>query len=130
MGLNADSPLGDAEIRAELDRILASGTFARSRRLSTLLEYLVSESLSGQGDKIKATTIAIEVFGRGVNFDQQNDPIVRVEAGRLRQRLADYYHESGRDDPVLIEIPKGAYRPRFTARDIVVPVAADQKHQC
>ncbi|MCZ6830986.1 MAG: hypothetical protein O7F73_15635, partial [Gammaproteobacteria bacterium] len=88
------------------------------------LEYVVNESLIGQGDKIKATTIAIEVFGRGVDFDQQNDPIVRVEAGRLRQRLADYYNESGRHDPVLIDIPKGGYRPRFAARDIVVSGAA------
>lgn len=106
------------EIREQLARILAAESFSRSRRLSGLLDYLVTESLAGRGEKIKATTIAIEVFGRGEDFDQQGDPIVRVEAGRLRQRLADYYNGPGSGDPLQILIPKGGYRPDFRIRNL------------
>ena len=107
----------EAEIRAQLARITDSDLFRRSRRLSGFLQYLVAESLAGRADKIKATTIAIEVFGRGEDFDQQGDPIVRVEAGRLRQRLVDYYNGPGSADPLLIDIPKGGYRPVFQLRE-------------
>ena len=111
----------DKDVRLALARVLASKGLARSRRLQALLEYLVEESLAGRGEKIKATTVAIEVYGRDESFDQQADPIVRVEAGRLRQRMAEYYREEGRTDPLMIEIPKGGYRPEFSQRDIVAP---------
>ena len=98
-------PFSEQDIRQAVSRLLASKGFVRSTRLRALLEYLVEESLAGRGEKIKATTVAIEVFGRDENFDQQADPIVRVEAGRLRQRLAEYYREQGEADPVGIDIP-------------------------
>lgn len=105
------------EINQALSSIQGNSGFARSRRLSALLDYLVNESLAGRGDKIKATSIAIDFYGRDESFDQQSDPIVRVEAGRLRQRLADYYHGPGQNDSVVIEIPKGGYRPEFTHKN-------------
>jgi TolB-like protein/Tfp pilus assembly protein PilF len=106
------------QVRQALERVTSDQGFVRSRRMCSLLAYLVEESLAGQGDKIKATSIAIDVFGRDSSFDQQSDPIVRVEAGRLRNRLAEYYNGNGRIDPVHIEIPKGAYIPHFTLRTL------------
>lgn len=116
MAADPDKKLQDTEVRAALEQILASEDFRRSRRMCSLLEYLVNESLAGRGDKIKATSIAIDVFGRDGSFDQQSDPIVRVEAGRLRQRLGDYYRGTGGQDRLRIEIPKGAYVPKFIRR--------------
>ena len=107
---------GPDEIRAALERVCSSPEFRRGRRIRALLEYLVNETLAGNQNRIKATSIAIDVFGRDENFDQQRDPIVRVEAGRLRNKLRDYYQAEGDKDPLLIEIPKGAYVPNFTRR--------------
>ena len=122
-------PFSEQDIRQAVSRLLASKGFVRSTRLRALLEYLVEESLAGRGEKIKATTVAIEVFGRDENFDQQADPIVRVEAGRLRQRLAEYYREQGEADPVGIDIPKGGYRPVFSRRHAVAPSTMQQRPQ-
>ena len=119
---------GDEEIRSQLERMLASPGFARSPRQSDLLRYLIEESLAGRTERIKATSIALDVFDRDENFDQQSDPIVRVEAGRLRSRLARYYDREGREDPVVITIPKGAYQPviarsaKATAGETTAPV--------
>lgn len=102
-----------AEVRAELARILASKYFAQADRASQFLRYVVEASLEGRGSSIKGYTIAIDVFGKPSDFDAEHDPLVRVEAGRLRSRLAEYYVAVGRDDPVRIEIPRGGYAPRF-----------------
>ena len=106
--------ISDGQIREALNTILASESFMRSTRLSELLCYVVEESLAGKGDRIKAFSIAQDVLGRDVNFDQQNDPIVRVEAGRLRKLLGEYYNKTGREDAVRIDIPKGGYSPVFS----------------
>ena len=71
---------------------------------------------AGDGKKLKAYTIAVEALGRGTDFDPQTDPIVRVEAVRLRQALARYYSGTGRDDPLVIEVPRGSYVPAFRRR--------------
>jgi len=116
--LSADTdskrPEADAPAtRAALEKILSSADFARSERLSTLLNYLVRETLEGRGERIKATSIAIDLYGRDESFDQQGDAIVRVEVGRLRRRLEKYYQGPGRHEPVVITIPKGRYQPTF-----------------
>ncbi len=110
---SAPNPLSETKIREQLARILAWEPFGRSRRQSALLSYLVEESLAGRGERIKATSIAMEVFGRDESFDQQRDAIVRVEAGRLRKRLGEYYEGPGRHDPVTIDVPRGTYQPQF-----------------
>ena len=106
----AGSPEPSAvEIRAGLERILASRCFEQATRSSKFLRFVVEQTLAGQGERLKGYTIAIEVFGRPPDFDAQSDPLVRVEAGRLRRRLTEYYADEGRDDPVRIELPRGRY---------------------
>jgi hypothetical protein len=96
-------------VRSELERILASRCFEQAARSSKFLRFVVGETLAGQGDRLKGYTIAIEVFGRSQDFDAQSDPLVRVEAGRLRRRLTEYYADEGRADSVRIELPRGSY---------------------
>jgi TolB-like protein len=114
-------PDGD-DCRAQLDRILSSEAFPVSPRHRRFLSYIVSETLEGRADRIKAYSVAMEVFGRDASFDPQNDPIVRVEAGHLRRALERYYLDAGRFDPVEITVPKGSYVPHFTWRAPASPV--------
>lgn len=100
-------------VRAQLLRILTSTDFSVPTRLRSFLSFVVEEVLAERGDRIKAFSIATSVFGRGDDFDVMNDPVVRIEAGRLRRALERYYLLAGRNDPVLIDIPKGTYAPRI-----------------
>jgi len=133
----ADNPLTEHDIRAQLKRILESAEFANSTRLKDFLSYVVEESLAGRAGRIKGVTIAQTVFGAGQSFDPETNSIVRVEAGRLRQRLGEYYAGAGRHDPVRIGMPKGAYAPEFSPNphDIESPAPRaetrrkDQKHR-
>ncbi len=113
--------MGDAAspeaVRAQLGQIVGSPEFSQSGRLQSFLTYIVDEALEGRADRLKGYTLGIEVFGREQDFDPAIDCIVRVEAGRLRSRLKSYYMEQGRDDPILIELPKGGYMPRWSVRE-------------
>lgn len=102
-----------ADIRAALERIVASPGLKKSPQLATFLTFVVDETLAGRGDRIKAYNIAADALGRSSDFDPQNDPIVRVEAGRLRRALQHYYANGGAGDPVVIEMPRGHYVPEF-----------------
>jgi tetratricopeptide (TPR) repeat protein len=113
-------PLDTAEIRAALARILASEGFRSAAQLAAFLRHIVEETLAGRAERIKAYTIGVEAFGRPETFDPQRDPIVRVEANRLRQALAAYYAGAGRDDDILIDVPRGRYVPSFRRRTEVV----------
>ena len=113
-----EDKLRDEEIRAQLEKILASTEFNVPERVRQFLIYVVAQTLDGHADRIKAYTVAVEVFGRDANFDIQNDPVVRIEAGRLRRALERYYLLAGSSDPILIEIPKGGYVPCFLRRDV------------
>ncbi|MDX8451617.1 hypothetical protein RFM98_02500 [Mesorhizobium sp. VK9D] len=112
----AEPALPAESCRAQLALILGSADFDATGREHRFLSYVVEEALSGRGDRIKAYTIAVEVFGRGQSFDPQTDPIVRIEAGHLRRALERYYLTSGQRDPILITIPKGGYVPAFARR--------------
>ena len=107
------------EVRGQLYRIVTSRPFANSPRLQAFLEYVVEEFLAGHAERIKAFSIGQAVFGGDENFDPQNNTIVRVEAGRLRNRLSEYHLTIGRDDAVIIDIPKGTYVPVFTRNETV-----------
>jgi Tol biopolymer transport system component len=118
--------LGRDEITAQLERMLASGVFRGAARSSTLLRFLVEQTLAGHAERLKDYTLGAEALGRGDSFDPRTDPIARVEAGRLRQRLELYYATEGAPDPVVIALPKGGYVPTFerpsTAAPAVEPV--------
>jgi adenylate cyclase len=103
-------------VRAQLERILANGEFKAPERARNFLRYVVEETLAGHSARIKAFSIAVEVFGRDATFDAQNDPVVRIEAGRLRRALERYYLVAGQDDSIDLDIPKGGYVPTFTWR--------------
>ena len=101
------------EISHQLERMLESPDFNASPQQSALLRYVVSQTLAGKADRIKGYTVATEVFGRRDDFDQSIDPIVSIQASRLRQAMAQYYETVGINDPIRIDIPKGAYVPIF-----------------
>jgi TolB-like protein len=109
----ARSPPGPEDIRAQLERIMASPEFPGTGRCSAFLTYIVQEVLEGRAKRLKGYSVAIEVFGRHEGFTQ-DDPVVRIEAGRLRRALERYYLIAGRDEPLTIEVPKGGYVPRFS----------------
>jgi hypothetical protein len=110
----------------QLDRMLASETFAGAERSRTLLRFLVEHVVENQPDRLKEYTIGSEALGRGDSFDPRIDTIVRAEASRLRARIERYYATSGAADTVLITLPKGSYVPQFGRRAIpeAAPVAA------
>jgi Tol biopolymer transport system component len=114
---NSTSNPGDAdavsldEVDRQLERILASRTFARSRRLQDFLRYTVERIKSDPREPLKEYLLAVEVFGRKPSFDPRFDSIVRVQASRLREKLEKYYATEGHGDTILIAVPKGAYVP-------------------
>ena len=99
-------------VRLQLERILENPLFKRSTRLSAFLRYVVEQTLAGRGDGIKEQILALELYGRNSDFDGGLDPIVRVDARRLRDKLREYYAESP-GEPVIITLPKGSYVPAF-----------------
>ena len=103
-------------VRAELDRILATELFTRSERLSAFLKFIVDRTLAGEGHALKEHVIAIEVYGKSVDLSTAVDPIVRVDARRLRDRLREYY-DTDDDRGIVISVPKGSYTPAFHRRD-------------
>jgi TolB-like protein/Tfp pilus assembly protein PilF len=100
-------------VRLELDRVLASRPLRDSELLKRFLRYIVESSLAGQGDQLKEYRLGVEVFDRDPSFDPKLDPVVRMAARRLRAKLHEYYETEGRNDPVRIEVPKGAYIALF-----------------
>ena len=100
-------------IVTQLDRILSSKVFRQADRLKRFLTFAVNETLAGRGEQLKEFVIGVEVFGKGAGFDPRNDPIVRVQARRLRGQLSRYYRDEGQSDEILIELPKGGYTPSF-----------------
>jgi TolB-like protein/Flp pilus assembly protein TadD len=109
------------KIRAQLDRILNSRSFEGVERLKRFFAFIVNETLEGRGDQLKEFVVGEYAFEKGASFDPRNDPIVRVQARRLRARLARYYLEEGQADETVIELPKGGYVPLFRRREVPAP---------
>lgn len=118
-----DIPPSDAiaisEIVDEMSRVVASKALRSSPQLCEFLRYIVEAALHGQADRLKGYTIAVEVMKRPANFDPQSDPIVRVQAKRLRDALEAYYADEGLLSPLIISIAKGGYTPAFQRRPAV-----------
>jgi TolB-like protein len=108
-------------VLAQTERILSSPQFSRSETLSRLLRFIVELTLDGKTNELKEYRLGVDVLGRGKNFDPRIDPIVRMQAAKLRSRLAEYYDNEGRADPIVISIPKGGYVPTFTTAEISRP---------
>ena len=107
------TPIPEPDVRAELDRILASKGFATAGRLSKLLRYAVDKTLAGETDQLKEYSVGIEVFERDEKYDPRLDSIVRVEAGRLRTKLDEYYNGEGPGSQIRISLPRGGYSAQF-----------------
>jgi adenylate cyclase len=106
-GPGPSGELAHDAIREQLDRILASREFHATTRMRDFLRFVVEETLAGRSDQLKGYTVATAVFGRDKDFDPALDPIVRIQAGKLRRELEAYYLVAGREDPIRIDIPKG-----------------------
>lgn len=104
---------GQEAVRLQLDRILSHSLFANSERAGRFLRFVVEETLAGRGKQLKEYHLGLAVFDRPSSFDPRADPIVRVEAGRLREKLTKYYETDGATDPIIISIPKGGYVASF-----------------
>ena len=109
--------LPDKAVRQQLSRILASKTFSQVERLKRFVSFIVGETVSGRGGDLKEYVIGVQVFGKEPSFDPRTDPIVRVQARRLRTRLARYYRDEGNSDELIVDLPKGGYAPVFRTRD-------------
>ncbi len=107
---------GREAVRRQLEKILAADGFARSARISRFLRFTVERALEGRAGELKEYLLGVEVFDRKASYDSRVDPIVRVEARRLRAKLREYYESDGRDDPLIIDFPTGGYAPCFRAR--------------
>lgn len=122
--ISADKEVGPSRAavgdprRALVDRVIASSTFAKSERLSSLLAYVCDLALSGRAKEINEQNIGEAVFGRSQNYDSSIDGIVRTQASRLRQRLELYFNEEGLNEPMRIVIPRGGYVPYFEPRSM------------
>ncbi|MEO8662714.1 MAG: malectin domain-containing carbohydrate-binding protein [Bryobacteraceae bacterium] len=101
------------DAKAEVGKVLASATFARSQRMSRLLRYLCEKIFDGEADRIKEYSIAVDLLGRPTTFDPSEDAIARVEVHRLRKKLKEYYETEGNDRQLRIVIPPGSYVPTF-----------------
>lgn len=101
------------EIRRELERILSSSMFSTADRMKRFLRFVVEETLEGRGDNLNELLLGMAVYDRDRKFDPRLDSIVRVDAGRLRAKLREFYGSEGVSSPIGIEIPKGSYKPVF-----------------
>jgi len=103
-------------VQRHLEKVVVSSEMRRSKKLCQFLRFTVEEVLRGHGSELKEYAIGVGVFRRGREFDTGADPIVRVQARRLRSKLAQYYQTEGRDEPMRIEYPVGSYSPVFVQR--------------
>lgn len=113
----APGKISDKAVRQELTRILGSKTFSQVDRLKRFVDFIVTETVDGRGGDLKEYVIGVQVFGKEPSFDPRTDPIVRVQARRLRTRLARYYRDEGNSDELIVDLPKGGYAPVFRTRD-------------
>jgi len=116
------TPDADLGVREQLDRVVASTTFQQCDRLKRFLSFIVLEAIAGRRNELKEYVIGVQVFGKEDSFDPRTDPIVRVQARRLRAKLVRYYRDEGPVDEVIVELPKGGYAPTFKRRDTPVLV--------
>ncbi len=116
MGVTRAAVPGRDEYFQEIDRLTNSHSLRGSESLCKLLQYLARQALNHPGEALKEYQIATEVYGRRADFDPQSDSTIRVQAGRLRQKLAEYYAGEGVADTIVVKLPKGSYHVSFEER--------------
>jgi hypothetical protein len=102
-----------AAVVHQLERLLRNPHFHKSKRFPVFLKFVVTEALAGRADNLKERTLGVEVFGKDPNYDTTDDPIVRVTAGEIRKRIAQYYQEPGHEHEIMVLLPAGSYAPHF-----------------
>src|ERR1700730_18440111 len=107
------SEAAKAAVLQQLERLLQNPHFHKSKRFPVFLRFVVTEALAGRADNLKERTLGIEVFGKDPNYDTNEDPIVRVTAGEIRKRIAQYYQEPGHEHEIRVLLPPGSYAPHF-----------------
>ncbi|WP_187290235.1 hypothetical protein [Terriglobus saanensis] len=112
-GSNRADEISRSAVLEQLEKIVANSHFCHSKRYPSFLRFVVEETLAGHTDVLKERNLGTEVFGRQSDYDTNADPIVRVTAGEIRKRLAQYYHEPGHEHELRIELPLGSYVPHF-----------------
>jgi len=112
----------------QVERIVHSDAFRHSEGLRRLLRFLAEKSAAGEADQLKEYTIGIDGLGKPASYDPRHDAAVRIQVGRLRQKLAEYYHTEGKDDPVVIELPKGHFKLVPGVRTDVRPIEPPTRH--
>lgn len=124
----AETRVGSDLLREQVDRIVQSEEFRSSEVLRRLLVYLAEKAANGEADKLKEYVVAIEGLGRPTSYDPQQNSAVRIQVGRLRQKLAEYYRNEGINDPLIVDLPKGRFRlvcePRKIPPETSVEVSA------
>src|SRR5665213_82021 len=109
--------------QTEVQRIIQSKAFRTSEIHRNLLSYLAEKSLSGTAGGLKEYTVGLDVFAKPASYDPRQESVVRMHVARLRQKLGEYYRTEGIDDPVIVEIPKGAFKVTFDAKPAAPEVA-------
>ena len=109
--------------------MLASEPFANADRLSRFLRYVVERTLDGESDQLKEYAVGVSVFDRSEQYDPRVDSIVRVEAGRLRTKIDEYYRSCDGSDAIVIRLPKGSYAPVFELRSGATPQSVPPSRQ-
>src|SRR5579864_2365634 len=106
----------EEEKRAAVDKILQSQVFRNTESLRRLLRFLAEKAITGEADQLKVYSVGIDAFGKPPSYDPRQDSAVRIQVGRLRQKLSEYYLNEGKEDPVIVELPKGGFRLQFESR--------------
>src|SRR6185437_12890841 len=103
-------------VRDQVQRILQSETFRAADVLRRLLRFLADKALAGEADQLKEYTIGLDAFNKPPSYDPRHDAIVRLQVGRLRQKLGEYYRGEGKDDPIILDLPKGHFKMVWESR--------------
>src|SRR5579862_3102301 len=109
-------------IYAQVERVLNSATFRNVDVLRRLLKFLAEKSIAGETEQLKEYTVAVDCLGKPASYDPRQDSLVRIQIGRLRGKLAEYYRTEGEHDSVVLEIPKGHFKLTWETRPLLAPV--------
>ncbi|MBV9504801.1 MAG: hypothetical protein JO323_07325 [Acidobacteriia bacterium] len=108
--------LEEVSIRAQVSRIAQNKSLRLSEGQARLLSYLAEKSIAGEADELKEYVVGIDAFGKPPSYDPRQESVVRTQVARLRQKLTDYYHTEGINDPILVDLPKGGFKVNFEER--------------